>query len=64
MTNFNDIVANVPQPVQWAFAGIGALYVGSKVLSYLQFVLGVFVLSGTNVSLHKPQQAPLRPRRV
>ncbi|KAK9776741.1 hypothetical protein AB5N19_10620 [Seiridium cardinale] len=49
MTSFNDIVANVPQPVQWAFAGIGALYVGSHVLGYLRFVLSVFVLSGTNL---------------
>lgn len=54
MPNFNEIVANVPQAIQWAFAGIGALYVGSKVLGYLQFVLGVFVLSGTNVSSRGP----------
>ncbi|KAI1874921.1 hypothetical protein JX265_003606 [Neoarthrinium moseri] len=49
MASFNELVANVPQPVQWAFAGIGALYVGTKVLGYLQFLLSVFVLSGTNL---------------
>ena len=46
-----EIIQRVPQPVQWAFAGIGALYVGYKVLSYVNFLLDCFVLGGTNVSL-------------
>lgn len=52
MTNFNEIVANVPQPVQLALAGVGALYLGSHVLGYLRFLLNIFVLSGNNVSHH------------
>lgn len=50
MNNFNEIVANVPQPVQLALAGVGALYLGSHVLGYLRFLLNIFVLSGNNVS--------------
>ncbi|ETS82950.1 3-ketoacyl-CoA reductase [Pestalotiopsis fici W106-1] len=49
MSNFNEIVANVPQSVQLALAGVGALYLGSHVFAYLRFVLNVFVLSGTNL---------------
>ncbi|KAK6212739.1 hypothetical protein LQW54_005006 [Pestalotiopsis sp. IQ-011] len=49
MTNFNEIVANVPQPVQLALAGVGALYLGSHVFGYLRFLLNIFVLSGNNL---------------
>jgi hypothetical protein len=51
MDSISDFVAHVPQGVQWAFAGVGALFVGGKVLSYLQLLLNLFVLSGVNVSL-------------
>lgn len=34
---------------QWAFAGIGALYVSSKVLSFVYHFLKVFLIGGTNV---------------
>jgi hypothetical protein len=39
----------VPQPAQWAFTGIGAIYVAGHVLSFFQLLLNCFVLSGTNV---------------
>lgn len=54
MDSVQQFLQNVPQPVQWAFAGIGALFLGSKVLSFLQLVLNTFVLSGTNASPRYP----------
>ncbi|POR37437.1 Very-long-chain 3-oxoacyl-CoA reductase [Tolypocladium paradoxum] len=36
----------VPQYVQWAFAGIGALYLGSKLLSFLQLLVSAFLFVG------------------
>ena len=51
MANINDMLSAVPQSLLLGFAGIGALYLGSKALGYLQFFLNVFVLSGTNVSI-------------
>jgi 17beta-estradiol 17-dehydrogenase / very-long-chain 3-oxoacyl-CoA reductase len=50
MDKISELLGSVPQPVQWALAGIGALYVSGKVLGYLQLVMNLFVLSGTNVS--------------
>jgi len=44
-----EILQRVPQPVQWAFAGIGALYMWTKVLSYVSLLLNCFVLGGTNL---------------
>ncbi|KAK7958598.1 3-ketoacyl-CoA reductase [Apiospora saccharicola] len=49
MANMNDILSAVPQSLLLGFAGIGALYLGSHALGYLQFLLNVFVLSGTNL---------------
>lgn len=49
MVSIAELVATVPSGVQWALAGVGALFVGRKVLSYLQLLLNLFVLSGTNV---------------
>ncbi|KAH8880281.1 NAD(P)-binding protein [Thozetella sp. PMI_491] len=49
MDKINEIFSAVPQGAQWALAGVGALFLGSKVLAYLQFVLNVFVLSGTDL---------------
>lgn len=40
----------VPQGGQWALAGLGALLVAKKALGFLQMVLNIFILSGTNVS--------------
>jgi 17beta-estradiol 17-dehydrogenase / very-long-chain 3-oxoacyl-CoA reductase len=51
MTAIADFFENVPQPLQWGLAGVGALFLGSKILSYLQLVLSAFVLGGTNVSV-------------
>lgn len=44
-----DYVKNIPQPVQLAFAGVGAIYLASRVVSYVQLLLNLFVLSGTNL---------------
>ena len=41
----------VPQRAQWALAGVGALYVARRALSFLQLLLNCFILSGTNVRL-------------
>ncbi|KAF4345010.1 3-ketoacyl reductase [Fusarium beomiforme] len=49
MDAVTDFLHNVPQPLQWGLAGIGALFLGSKILSYLQLVLSAFVLGGTNL---------------
>lgn len=50
MDAVSDFIQRVPQAVQWGFAGVGALFLGSKIFSYLRLLLNVFVLSGTNVS--------------
>jgi len=39
----------VPQRAQWALAGVGALYVARRALSFLQLLLNCFILSGTNL---------------
>lgn len=59
MAGITDMFASIPQPVQWALAGVGAFVVASRVLSYAQLLLNLFVLSGTNVrfSLQQDQLA-------
>ncbi|EEU43160.1 uncharacterized protein NECHADRAFT_47054 [Fusarium vanettenii 77-13-4] len=49
MDAISNFFQRVPQPLQWSLAGIGALVLGSKLLSYLQLVLSAFVLGGTNL---------------
>ncbi|KAH8157173.1 hypothetical protein CIB48_g11084 [Xylaria polymorpha] len=49
MDAIHDFIAAVPRSAQLALAGLGALWVGSKVLSLLRLVLSMFVLSGTNL---------------
>ncbi|KAH0598930.1 hypothetical protein MHUMG1_03043 [Metarhizium humberi] len=39
----------IPQPVLGALAGVGALWLAYKLLSYLQLVLSAFVFSGHNL---------------
>jgi 17beta-estradiol 17-dehydrogenase / very-long-chain 3-oxoacyl-CoA reductase len=39
-----------PQPAQLALAGIGAVVIAKSLATFLQLVLNVFILSGTNVS--------------
>jgi 17beta-estradiol 17-dehydrogenase / very-long-chain 3-oxoacyl-CoA reductase len=48
-----DCWNSVPQQAQWALAGIGALYVARRALSFLQLFLNCFILSGTNVRLSR-----------
>ncbi|KAI1638651.1 3-ketoacyl-CoA reductase [Biscogniauxia mediterranea] len=49
MDSIKDAIEAVPPSVLLAFAGLGALFVGSKVLSFLRLLLSMFVLSGTNL---------------
>ncbi|TGJ78610.1 hypothetical protein E0Z10_g10151 [Xylaria hypoxylon] len=49
MDTIHDAIAAVPRTAQLALGGLGALWVGSKVLSFLRLVLSMFVLSGTNL---------------
>ncbi|KAI1824561.1 hypothetical protein F4861DRAFT_505446 [Xylaria intraflava] len=49
MDTIHGVIAAVPQTAQLALAGLGALWVGSKVLSFLNLLLSIFVLSGTNL---------------
>lgn len=58
MESLTDLVASVPQGVQWALAGIGALYLGSKALNCLSLVLNVFLLSGTSVRIDSSSLQP------
>lgn len=44
----------VPKSAQLALACVGALWLASKLLSYLRLVLSTFVLSGVNVGLFRP----------
>ncbi|KAF6822176.1 3-ketoacyl-reductase [Colletotrichum musicola] len=49
MFSVTDYIGNLPQPVQLVLASVGALFLTSKALSYVKFLLGVFVLSGTSL---------------
>ncbi|KAL6883007.1 hypothetical protein HDV57DRAFT_495181 [Trichoderma longibrachiatum] len=49
MESITNFLEKVPQSVQLALAGIGALYLGSKFFSYLQLILSSFLLPGTNL---------------
>lgn len=50
ITEYVKRAPEVPQPMQWALAGVGAIFVFSKLWSFLTLVLSSFVLPGTNVS--------------
>jgi 17beta-estradiol 17-dehydrogenase / very-long-chain 3-oxoacyl-CoA reductase len=45
-------MVQIPQFVLTAFAGIGFLFLGSLVLSYVQLLLSLFVLPGKNVGVY------------
>ncbi|KAI1444149.1 short chain dehydrogenase [Annulohypoxylon stygium] len=49
MDSVNDFLSSIPQSVVLTFAGLGALFVASKLLSFLSLFLSVFILSGTNL---------------
>ncbi|KAI2620761.1 NAD(P)-binding protein [Hypomontagnella submonticulosa] len=49
MDTITDALASIPPSVQLTFAGIGALFAATKLLSFLRLFLGTFVLSGTNL---------------
>lgn len=51
MEKVAQIWDSVPQYGQWALAGVGALYVATRVGAFLQLLLNAFILSGTNVRL-------------
>ena len=44
------VTDKIPSLVVKTFAAIGFIFIGSKVLSYAQLLLSLFVLSGKNVS--------------
>jgi 17beta-estradiol 17-dehydrogenase / very-long-chain 3-oxoacyl-CoA reductase len=44
------IVDKIPNFAIKAFAAIGFVFLGSKVISYIRLLLSLFVLSGKNVS--------------
>jgi hypothetical protein len=54
----DGIIAKVPSPLLAAFAGVGALVVSSKIISYTRLLSSLFVLPGKNVrsmaTLEKP----------
>jgi len=45
-----EILDKVPKPLLTAFAAIGFVVIAGKVVSYIQLLLDLFVLPGTNVS--------------
>jgi len=47
----DQILAAVPKPVLAAFAALGVLWLGRKVVSYIALLLDLFVLKGTNVCI-------------
>ena len=49
--DLNVMLEKVPKPVVLAFAALGAIVAAGKVFSYIQLLLSLFVLPGTNVSL-------------
>ncbi|KAH7324643.1 hypothetical protein B0I35DRAFT_349644 [Stachybotrys elegans] len=49
MDSVQKFLEAVPQPVFLGLASVGALFLGSKLFSYLQLLLNAFVLSGTNL---------------
>jgi 17beta-estradiol 17-dehydrogenase / very-long-chain 3-oxoacyl-CoA reductase len=46
------ILEKIPKPVVLAFTALGAIVAAGKVFSYVRLLLSLFVLPGTNVSLH------------
>ncbi|KAF3767256.1 NAD(P)-binding protein [Cryphonectria parasitica EP155] len=55
MAGIVEITSSIPQPVQWALAGVGAFVLASRVLSYIWLLLELFVLSGTNLRKYGPK---------
>ncbi|KAI5862065.1 short chain dehydrogenase [Durotheca rogersii] len=49
MDYLNNTLDSIPRALHLALAGFGALFVTSKILSFLRLFLSVFVLSGTNL---------------
>jgi len=50
MDRIIELWGSAPQPAQLALAGIGAVVIAKSLATFLQLVLNVFILSGTNVS--------------
>ncbi|KAL1872772.1 hypothetical protein VTK73DRAFT_1378 [Phialemonium thermophilum] len=49
MASIFQLLGQIPPAAQWSLAGIGAIFVLRKTLSYLQLLLNIFVLSGTDL---------------
>ena len=54
MDKVNELLSSVPHGVLLVLSAFGALFLLNKTLGYLQFLLNVFILSGTNVSRSNP----------
>jgi hypothetical protein len=54
----DSIIDPIPKSVLTAFAGIGFVFISSKVISYIQLLLSLFALSGKNVSWLPMSPAP------
>ena len=44
-----DSLDKVPAPLLALFAGVGALFLGVKIVSYVRLLLSLFVISGKSV---------------
>lgn len=44
-----ELAQKVPQPVQYGLAGVGALFLTTKLFGFFRLLLSAFVLGGTNV---------------
>jgi hypothetical protein len=49
-TAFHVTYPRASVAAQWTFAGIGALYISSKIFGFLYHFLKIFLIGGTNVS--------------
>jgi len=45
-----DQLDKIPKPILTALAAVGFIAISSRVVSYIQLLLSVFVFSGKNVS--------------
>lgn len=47
-----QFIERIPNAVLAIFAGLGALWFGRKVVSYIALIADLFFIKGTNVCLH------------
>lgn len=59
MDKFFEYVDMVPPQAQLALGVVGAVVMATKFLSFMQFILGTFVMGGKNVSISADYTMPL-----